>query len=107
MLKSVHLLVTPKIVSNLNEFNALKMKTFRKGSIVSCDKMLSVNIPYVLKLRNTRSIEFVSWTPLDIEKSLSYCLEGLRHSPFAYLTFICLYPIIRWLKISSTLEMFQ
>ena len=39
---------------------------------------------------------------LVIEESLSYCLAGLRYSPLAYLTFICLYPFIRWLKISST-----
>ena len=40
----------------------------------------------------------MSWTSLVIEESLSNCLAGLRYSPFAYLTFICLYPFIRWLK---------
>ena len=33
-----------------------------------------------------------------------YCLAGLRYNPFAYLTFIYLYPFIRWLKISSIKE---
>ena len=45
-----------------------------------------------------RSIKFVSWTLLVIEESLSYCLAGLRYSPFAYLTIISLYPFIQWLK---------
>ena len=38
-----------------------------------------------------RSIKFVSWTSLVIEDSLSCCLASLRYSPFAYLTYICLY----------------
>ena len=40
----------------------------------------------------------MSWTSLVIEESLSYCLAGLRYSLFAYLTFICLYPLIDDLK---------
>ena len=45
-----------------------------------------------------RNIKFVSWTLLVIEESLSYCLAGLGYSLLASLTFICLYPFIRWLK---------
>ena len=73
-----------------------------RGQLFHVTKCYQWKIPYVFKIRNTRSIEFVSWTSLVIEESLSSCLTGLRYSPFAYLTLICMYPFIRWLKISST-----
>ena len=35
---------------------------------------------------------------LVTEESLSYCLVGLRYSPFTYLTLICVYPLFDDLK---------
>ena len=41
----------------------------------------------------------MSWTSLVIEKSLIHVLLGRSAiQPFAYFTFICLYPFFRWLK---------
>ena len=59
--------------------------------------MLSVKDSLLLKIKKYESIKFVSWTSLPIDESLSYCLAGLRYSPFAYLTVICLYPFIRFI----------
>ena len=35
-------------------------------------------------------------------KTLSYCFECLQYNMFAYFTFVCWYPFIWILKISST-----
>ena len=64
-------------------------------------KYCQLNIRYCLRLRNTRSIKFVSRTSLIIQKSLSYWLAGLGYNLFAYVTLI-LYPLIWRLKINST-----
>ena len=45
--------------------------------MASCEKCYQSKIPYILKLRNTRSIKFVSRTSLFMEELLSYCLTGL------------------------------
>ena len=52
--------------------------------------------------RNPRSIKCVPWTLLVIEKKHSFWLAGLWYGKFAVLTLICMYPFIRWLKISIT-----
>ena len=74
----------------------------RQGSLLFVTKCYQLKIPYFWKLRNTRRIKFVSWALLVIQESVSYCLAGLWYSQSAYLMFICLYPFIWWLKISST-----
>ena len=60
-------------------------------------------ILYFFKSRNTRSIKFF----FCVRNHSQYWLASLWYSLFAYLTFICLYPFIGKLIISSTWKMFQ
>ena len=71
------------------------------GQLCHLTKFYQWKIPYFFKSRNLRRIKRVSCTLLVIEEWLSFWLAGLRYRS-TFLTLICVYPFIWWLKNTAT-----
>ena len=56
---------------NLTHWKCKLINFLDRGQLFQVTKCYQWKIPYVFKLRNMRSIKFVSWTLLVIEESLS------------------------------------